>query len=77
MREGLIILVALIGAGFIVYYFDKYRNRRYPESKPQNQGGNWDAFWHFCFHSLVLSWLFISQLLSAINSARRPVFCGH
>ena len=77
MREGLIILVALIGAGFIVYYFDKYRNRRYPESKPQNQGGNWDAFWAFLFPFMVLSWLFISQLLSAINSARRPVFCGH
>ena len=49
MRQWLIILVALIGTWFIVYYFDKYRNRRYPESRPQNQDGNWDAFWAFLF----------------------------
>lgn len=49
MRQWLIILVALIGAGFIVYYFDKYRNRRYPKARPQNQGGNWDAFLAFLF----------------------------
>lgn len=49
MRQGLIILVALIGAGFIVYYFDKYRNHCALETKPQNQAGNWDAFWAFLF----------------------------
>lgn len=49
MREWLIILVALIGAGFIVYYFDKYRNRHYPEAKPQTKQGTYDGMWAFLF----------------------------
>lgn len=68
MRQWLIILVALIGTGFIVYYFDKYRNRRYPESRPQNQGGNWDAFWAFLFPFIV----FIMAIYFAI--AKRNKF---
>ena len=77
MREGLIILVALIGAGllFITLINIAIAVIRNLNRKIKVEIGM--LFGHFCFHSLVLSWLFISQLLSAINSARRPVFCGH
>ncbi|RVU71597.1 MULTISPECIES: hypothetical protein [Lactobacillus] len=53
MREWLIIIIALIAAGFIVYFFNQFRYRKYPDENnrqvDQSNGQVWAKICAFFF----------------------------
>lgn len=74
MRECLIIIIALIGAGFIVYLFDRFRNLKFPESKPNNEAENWDSFWAFLFP--IIGFIMALWFLFKRHGKRRARTCA-
>lgn len=73
MREGLIIILALIGAGFVVYIFDSFRYQKNKTSKNEKQSGSWDALWAFLVP--LIGFVMAIWFMSSGNNKARAKTC--